>query len=216
METIKELGCTPLSEFSHLPDKAVLKVACILEDIQVRISAKTQKKFAITKIGDGGELYEMPIWPELFEAKGKILDDNALLIAVIQIDKKEEPLKIHCKWIEDITKLDEKLPEEFEEAYQDAKKFSLKSEKREAKMEKEVKKGVKLHVDIDKISLAKVLELKRLVAESPGGQAVDIVFQSNQKGIATVSVDAGRGVNLTPELEAKIKNLPYVTEILLV
>ena len=32
--------------------------AFILEDIQVRISAKSQKKFAITKIGDGGEQFE--------------------------------------------------------------------------------------------------------------------------------------------------------------
>jgi DNA polymerase-3 subunit alpha len=214
--TIKELGCTPLSEFNNLPDKSVVKVACILEDIQVRISAKTQKKFAITKIGDGGEQYEMPIWPELFEAKGRVLDDNALLIAVIQIDKKEEPIKLHCKWIDDITKLDAKLPEEFEEAYQDAKKFSLKTEKREAKMEKEVKKSVRLHVSMEKITLAKVLELKRIISDSPGGQAVDIVFQSEQKQIATISVDAGRGVNLTPELESKIKNLAYVTEILLV
>ena len=179
----------------------------------MRISSKTQKKFAITKIGDGGEQFEMPVWPELFEAKGRVLDDNALLVAVIQIDKKEEPFKLHCKWLDDLSSQDPKLAEEFEEAYQDVKKFVMKTEKREAKMEKEEKKGVKIVIDIDKVSIKKVLDLKRMIGGFPGGQALDIAFQSGQKEIANLSIDPGRGVDMTPELEAKIKALSYVTQL---
>ncbi len=214
-EKIKEHRCTPISEFAGLPDKTVVKAAFILEDIQVRISAKSQKKFAITKIGDGGEQFEMPVWPELFELKSRVLDDNALLIAVIQIDKKEEPFKLHCKWIEDLTSPDEKMAESFEEAYQDVKKMSAKSEKREAKMEKEEKKGIKLLIDIEKISIRKVLELKRLISGSPGGHAIDIAFVSGQKEVATLSIDAGRGVELSPDLEAKLRAFPYVNQLIL-
>ncbi len=214
-EKIKEFKCTPIAEFINLSDKAVVKAAFILEDIQVRISAKSQKKFAITKIGDGGEQFEMPVWPELYEAKGRVLDDNALLIAVIQLDKKEDPFKLNCKWLEDLTNPNEKLPEEFEEAYQDIKKLSLKFEKREAKMEKEEKKDVKLLIDIEKISIKRVLELKRLLAESPGGHAVNIVFQSGKKDIATLAIDAGRGIDFTPELEARLKSFPYVSQLTL-
>ncbi len=209
-EKIREFQCTPISELHNLPDKAVVKVACILESIQVRISAKSQKKFAITKIGDGGEQFEMPVWPELFEAKGRVLDDNALLIAVIQIDKKEEPLKLSCKWLENLNNSDEKLGDEFESAYKDAKKSSAKFEKREAKMEKEEKKPIKLVIDINKISMKKVLELKRIFAESPGGHAVDISFQSDEREIATLAVDAGRGIALTPEFEARLSGLTYI------
>ena len=212
-EKIKEFRCTSLGDFAELPDKSVVKVACILEDLQMRISSKTQKKFAITKIGDGGEQFEMPVWPELFEAKGRVLDDNALLVAVIQIDKKEEPFKLHCKWLDDLSSQDPKLAEEFEEAYQDVKKFVMKTEKREAKMEKEEKKGVKIVIDIDKVSIKKVLDLKRMIGGFPGGQALDIAFQSGQKEIANLSIDPGRGVDMTPELEAKIKALSYVTQL---
>ncbi len=212
-EKIKEFRCTPFSEFAELPDKTVVKAVFILEDIQVRISQKTQKKFAITKIGDGEEQFEMPVWPELFEAKGRVLNDNALLIAVIQIDKKEEPFKLHCKWLDDLANPDPKLPEEFEAMFQDIKKMSAKFEKREAKMEKEEKKGVKLHVNIDKISISKVLDLKRLMISAPGGHPVDIAFLSNGREIANIAIDAGRGIDFTPEIEARLKSLPYVTQI---
>jgi DNA polymerase-3 subunit alpha len=215
-EKIKSFKCTELSSFQDLPDKSVVKCAFILEDIQVRISQKSQKKFAITKISDGGQQFEMPIWPDLYEAKAKVLDDNALLIAVIALDKKEEPMKLSCKWLEDLTIEDEKLAENFEEAYQDAKKFAIKTEKREAKMEKEEKKPVKLTLEMEKVSLSKILELKRLMTSSPGGQSVEIVFRSNGKDHSTLSIDAGRGVNLTSELEAKIKSLNCVLELKLI
>lgn len=215
LEKVATLACTPLKELGNLSDREVVKIACILEDIQVRISNKTQKKFAIVKIGDGGELFEMPIWPELFEAKASVLDDNALLVAVVQIDKKEEPFKLHCKWIDDLTRLDETLQKEFEEVYQDAKKFSAKSEKRDAKKmeQQEEKKGVKLLIDIEKITIKKVVELKRLLESAPGGQSVDLIFQSNQKEIATLAIDAGRGVNLSPELSSQLKALPYILSL---
>ena len=213
------LGCVRIGELVKLPDREVVKIACILEDIQVRISAKTQKKFAIVKIGDGGEAFEMPIWAELFEAKGGVLDDNALLIGVIQIDKKEDPFKLHCKWIDDLKTF---VPKDLDDAFKAATKGF---EKREGpasqkivgegkKMEMDPKKGVKLFVDIDKITMKGVLDLKRLLGASPGGQSVDIDFQSNQKNIATLAIDAGRGINLSSELEAKLKNLQYITEIL--
>jgi DNA polymerase-3 subunit alpha len=216
MEKIKTLGCVSLSDFSDLSDKSVVKCAFILEDIQVRISQKSQKKFAITKISDGGQQFEMPIWPDLYESKAKVLDDNALLIAVVALDKKEEPMKLSCKWIDDLTSEDEKLGSEFEAAFQDAKKYALKTEKREAKMEKEEKKPVKLMVDIEKVTLAKVLELKRILTSSPGGQAIEIVFQSSGKDHSTLSIDAGRGVNLTPETEAKIRTLSFVSDLKLI
>ena len=91
---LKRLSCTPLSEIESLPANSVCRIAFIIEGLVIKISAKTQRKFAILTVGDGHERFELPIWPDLYEEKGALLADNQLLYGVIQKEVQEGQIRI--------------------------------------------------------------------------------------------------------------------------
>ena len=49
--------------------------------------------------------------------------ENQLLYAVLQVDKKEEELRLSCRWLDDLTKADEKMIEACDKAYDKAKQM---------------------------------------------------------------------------------------------
>ncbi|TXI40421.1 MAG: DNA polymerase III subunit alpha, partial [Nitrosomonas sp.] len=104
---LSRLSCVPLSKIEVFDHDAVFRAAFLVEGVQVKISAKNQKKFAILTIGDGIECFEMPIWSEMFEEKRHLLAENQLLYAVLQLDKREEVLRLSCHWLEDLAKVND-------------------------------------------------------------------------------------------------------------
>ena len=84
----------------------------ILDEISIKISAKTQKKFAILHISDGHLRFEVPVWAELYEKKGHMLTESQLLYAILQVDRREGDLKLQCKWIDELAHADNKMIEE--------------------------------------------------------------------------------------------------------
>ena len=99
----------------------VFRSAFIVESVQIRIAAKSQKKFAILTISDGIERQELPVWADLYEEKSHLLHENQLLYAVLQMDKKGEELRLSCRWLDDLTKADEEMIEACDKAYDKAK-----------------------------------------------------------------------------------------------
>ena len=195
-------GCTMIAELHQCQDREVVKIACVLEEVQVRISNKHQKKFAIVKISDGIDTIELPVWSDLFESKGSLLVENALVMVIAQVDKKEDPLKLSCKWIGDLVTLNAQECDEI------LKRSTVLREGK--KVDIEVKQEVKLTIDIDQITMKGVLGLKRLLGTYPGGQAVQITFLSGEREVAVLGIDAGRGIHLTPELETILKERNYI------
>ncbi len=66
---LPRLSCVPLHNVEEMDHDALFRSAFIVESVQVRISSKSQKKFAILIINDGFESHELPIWSELYEEK---------------------------------------------------------------------------------------------------------------------------------------------------
>ena len=132
-EFIEPLECTPLDKLADLPDREAIKAVFVVDTLQVRISQRTQKKFAILVISDGLERYELPVWPELFESSAHLLDENALLLGVLQIDKREETLRLNAKWLGGLSDCKENGIEKFEEAYKGAVGQSKSDRKRGGK-----------------------------------------------------------------------------------
>jgi DNA polymerase III subunit alpha len=118
---LKQLSCIPLIDIEQMDHDAICRAGFLIETVQTRISAKSQKKFAILRISDGMESYELPIWPELFEEKGHLLIENRMLIGVLQVDKKEETMRFGCKWLADLSQVSDQLMEECDQAYDKAK-----------------------------------------------------------------------------------------------
>jgi DNA polymerase-3 subunit alpha len=214
---LSRLSCIPLSQLDDLDHDAVFRAAFIVESIQVRLSSKTQKKFAILMINDGMESYELPIWSDLYEEKQMLLKENQLLYAVLQVDKREEIVKLSCRWLDDLTRADEAMIEDCDRAFDKAKsfvarqsKFSKGKEGQKEKMKPEKKveeKEISLKFDADKGRLSHIIQIKEIFEQHRGPVPVYIEFISGEAKVATLQIDSRWGVTDTPQLYEALQKL---------
>jgi DNA polymerase-3 subunit alpha len=217
----------PFAQIETMPPDSVFRCAFIVETVQVRLSSKSQKKFAILMISDGMERYELPIWPELFEEKGHLLRDNQLLYAVLQLEKKEGELKLNCRWLDDLSQADEAMVAACDMAY-DKAKYQAKQRTQYVKNDKAADKSgdkpkekqenpvvsnpakknaepIKIQVDADKVSLSHILKMKQLFEKHRGAQPLQIDFLGTGRHIASLHIGAAWGIESTPQFEAELR-----------
>lgn len=218
---LQRLSCVPFSHFESLSHGSVVRCAGIIEGAAVRISAKTQKKFAILMVGDGLDRYEVPVWPDLYAEHTELLAENQLIYAVLQLEKQDGSLKLQCRWIDDLTKVDEKMIEACDDAYNKAKALVRNLERREkkvksqpaAKPEKEIQEKLVLHIDADAVQLSQILELKTNFLAAPGSSHISLQFYSGQTKVGEIAIQDPWGVKLEAALEAKLKKIPSILKM---
>jgi DNA polymerase III subunit alpha len=233
-KTLRTLSCVPLRKVEELEADTIFRTAFIVESLNVRISAKTQKKFAIMEISDGMERYELPVWPEMYEEKGHMLFENQLLYAVIQVEKKEGTTRLSCRWFDELKKANDTMIEECDRAFDKAKlmaermRMRASMPKKEKSAEKKQKKkddGKKtmkkdedertekpllVSLDADTATMNGVLAMKKAFGEHSGGRAAKIDFQRDGSPFASVDIDSKWGVEASPEFNKKMKDIPGV------
>lgn len=225
---LARLSCTPLHEVEKLDHDTIFRGAFIVEAVQVRIASKSQRKFAIVMISDGMERYELPIWSDLYEEKGHLLQENQLLYAVLQVDKRERSTKLSCKWFDNLRQADESVIESCDRAYDKAKmmlgRFNLYSknkktvkkpgEKEAKKVENKVveskEKILKMKIDADSAHLSHILRLKELFKQHSGTSPISIDFCINDDAVAALEVASNWGVEITAELKRRVKEIPSI------
>lgn len=231
-DVLKRLSCVPLSQVEAMPHDTVFRTALIVESAEARMSSKTQKKFAILSVGDGIDRFELPIWSDLYEEKAHLLKDNQLLYAVLQVDKKEENVRLSCRWLDDLSNINEGMVEACDKAFDKAKmqaqKFAkAKSEESKSKSVqlspkpvKEEKKvefsSLKIGIDADKIRLSQVLELKKIFAEKRGTTPVQMEFLTGERLIATLHIDSKWGIKADGAIQEKLKGYASVLRVELI
>jgi DNA polymerase-3 subunit alpha len=181
------------------------------------------------------ENFELPMWSDLFEEKGHLLKENQLLYAVLQTEKKDEELRLSCRWIDDLTQANEAMIEACDLAYDKAKhqvaKFahhknnssktasgSDKTKPKEGKptMETKVKAPVAaapvkaqgplvLRVDADAVKLSHILNLKRTFEAHRGSVPVQLEFLIGSQSVATIHIDTKWGVEVTSGLHEALE-----------
>lgn len=216
---LNRLSCVSLAEVEDLGHDAVFRSAFIVESVQVRLSSKTNKKFAILMINDGMESYELPIWSDIYEEKPLLLKENQLLYAVLQVDKREETPRLSCKWLDDLTRADEEMIKDCDNAYDRAKMFIARQNKfgkgkeKEPKKEKPVEKKIEepktfsLKFKAEAVRLSHILQAKEIFNEHRGSTPVQIEFMLEDDIIASVHIDSRWGVTITPQLQEALKAL---------
>lgn len=223
-EILQRLSCVTLNFVHTASHDTVFRAAFILETVEVRFSNKSQKKFAITTISDGIDAFELPIWPEMFEQKGHILRENQLVYAVLQVDASQEDPRLSCKWIDDLTRADEQMIHDCDEAFDKAKmqaaRFAAmkergkttekKPEQKAAPVKEETKKKLHVSLKADLTRHTSILKLKNIFEEHRGSSPIQIDFQTPQGMLASLQIDARWGVQETPEVLDKLKELPFV------
>lgn len=216
---LQRLSCVPLCELEKLDHNGLIRAAFIIESVQTRISQKSQKKFGILTISDGMETYELPIWPDLYEEKGALLEVNQLLYAILQVDKREESLKLSCRWLGDLTKVNEEMIQACDKEHDrikfQATRFTPPSkqvpmQERNASEKKSLQEKFTIKLNIQATRLTHILKIKELLFSHPGSTPLQISFYAAEKCMGTLHFSSG----ITPadSFFSALKTLPGYLE----
>ncbi len=225
-ELLQRLSCVNLEKIGQLENGAVCRVGFVIESVNIRLSSRSGRKFAILTIGDSDVRYELPIWSDLFDEKGHLLLENQLVYAVVQIEKEiGGEIKLRCRWLDDLSRANEEMVQACDLAYDkarmqakmsqfrgNAKKKSQKVEKPEKKKE-DVVKMLKLKLDAKTMRLSHVLELKRMFRDQPGKSEIVMEFCLGARIVGKVSIDSTWGISLSEELKDRLDAHPAVVEV---
>lgn len=204
-----QLGCIPLSEVVNLEHGAFARTAFIVDSVTTRIATKSGRKFAILTISDGFEGFELPVWPELYEEKGHMLTENQLLFAVLGVERRDEGLRLNCKWFDDLTRVDGTMIDSADRAFDQAKgQSAFRTSKYQGEGRVKVEGSLTLIFDLDRIRHSHVLTLKELLLRSAGPRKVKLSFVSNGREIGLLRLDARMGVEASEEFKSAVTALP--------
>lgn len=212
---LQRLSCVPLRKVEEMDHNHLFRSAVIIEAASTRISAKSQKKFAILTVSDGVATFELPIWPELYEEKGHLLKENQLLYTILHVEKGEEETKLTCKWLEDLTLVSEEMialcDQQFDKARQSIERLQYAKQKRAETPKKEEKKEkndpIILEINASACRLTHIVQLKELFASSRGPSPIRLIFKEEGAPLATLHIDPPWGITSSSELQLKIKEI---------
>jgi DNA polymerase III subunit alpha len=227
---LKKLSCVPLNQLDSFPNNSIVRSAFIIEECKVRVSAKTNRKFAILRVSDGLENTELPIWPELFDSKQGVLTENKLMYSVIKLEERGGEKRYTCCWLDDLTAINEQMTLECDQAY-DRAKFQIErfarlaqkggADKKEKKgtnnkqvknMQRKPEKEKLLNVfmDINRTRLSEIVMFKDILKKHPGSSEVQLGFSKDGQDVAQIFVSELLTVNLSEDLK---KDLQAISSI---
>lgn len=214
-----QLGCTYLSELSHLEHGQVARVIFVIDGLQTKISIRTQKKFAILSISDQLDSLELPIWTDVYEQKASLFFENALMYAIIQVDKKEEGFRLTARWLSSLTSLSQEEIAQADKAHDMAKMMGGRSKKNGVKMKTKsldsqtpgsIAGKLELLLDINQITLSHIMELKKLFQQYSGNTVVCLYFLDQKEEVGQLNIDATFGVTLQPEFLEILRQFSFL------
>jgi DNA polymerase-3 subunit alpha len=226
---LQKLSYTSLEKVEEMSHETVFRSAFIIESIQARIAFNSQKKFAIVTVSDGIERQEIFIWTDLYEEKGHLLKENQLIYALLQVDKKDE-LRLSCRWLTDLTRVNEEVITACDKAYDKAKyqiermahmkqtnpkeqtKNSSKMNSQKEKAPSEIK-PLSIILDADSTRLSHVLQLKQLFAEHRGTIPIQIQFHRANQPLAHLHIESKHGVLASQQLKEKLQQMKCVLSL---
>lgn len=215
---LKKLSCVSLTELLELPKDGPCRIACIIEGVTIRVSVKNQRKFAILKISDNEERFELPIWSDLYEQKASLMLENQLLYAIVHKETTEGQIRLQCRWLDDLTRVDEAMIQACDLAYTQAQQFkSLKFREKTrnvhlAKKQKIMKK-LKIFIDANRAHLSHILLLKTTFRAHSGNSPIEILFTREAKQLGVLLIEQNWGVEHCMELENKIRSISSIDQI---
>ena len=189
----------------------VYKVVFIIESLTVRISNRTNKKWALMGISDGTTSFEVPVWPDMYEKISDIIEENKVVGAVLQVQTNDELLKIQCKWISPIDEVTKQMVNEMQKSFKRSKSWiqrdkSINQEGAKLTSKQNIEPFV-LKCDMDTITLNNILELKKIFKQHPGFRSVIVQMQREQETIATLELGQNLSIDDDDALNQKLKEI---------
>jgi len=216
-EILPRLSCVPMESLSDKAHSTPCRIAFIIDSVTVRIAQRSQRKFAILTISNGIEHFELPIWSDLYEAHSHLLNESQLIYAVVQVDKRDESLKLHARFLSDLTTVNEGVIKECDTAFENAQNNPLRESRRKEKPKEEVKvvdkPPITLHLDAKNMSLTRILELKKIFHDHPGFHPLILKFNHDTASVGQVDIGKDWGVDGSDEFKEKLEQLSFLSEL---
>lgn len=225
-ELLSKLKVSPIMAEQALGQCYAVKVACIIEEVQTKISSKSGKKFAILTISDRVQRYEVLIFSDLFEEVSHLFIENQLVLAIFIVDPRENPPRLQCKALEDLAKIsDPKKIEQLEHIFEACREMAKTEGQRRQRQrsssfesasgspnskvpanKEDSLKNLNFRINAEKMRFSDILALRKILSEHPGKHGVEIeIFCQDQKA-ASIEIDASRGVEVGEALENKLRS----------
>lgn len=201
-----ELGSQSFQEIKAFAHGTVCKAAFIIESVSVRISSKTQSKFAILTISDGNDRFELPIWSALYEEKKGLLSENRLIFSILQVDRESGLLRLRCHGIEDLACLGESQTKALEEVFERASQMVNTLPKKIAK----IAEKIEFKLDIDQIRFSHIVKLKKMFHKFAGDHPVALLFYTNHKLLGTLEIEPQWGIRPHKEFTDALKEFSFI------
>ena len=221
--SLRTLACISIQEALTVPTSTVFRMAFVVETCEIKITSKSQKKFAILSISDGNsENLEMPIWPDLYEENQPIIFENNLLWGVFAKETKDSETIISCKWIGQLRSITQKEIEKSYVAYEKAKsslsyRFSSKKTKnpQEIKNTQAAKDAPKtpitnIQIDLGKLRASHILALQKIFSNDKGSDLIQIAFVKNGKESTFLQLPP---TTLPENYESTLRKIPCVLDV---
>ncbi len=214
LHSLERLSAVPLAQIHTLPHQTVVRATFLIESITTRLASKTQKKFAILQVSDSTYTCELPIWSDLYEQYYALLQENQLLYAVVQVDRREETTKLQCKWLTDLKTVNEESVRACDTAFDRAKmhiqRQTMFRKSTPPPTEKPMTDSKQiLFMRMQEARLSHVLQVKTLLQRFPGSMPVEIRFLNGDghlQGIVTIPKE--RGIRVTTEFWNEWDRIP--------
>jgi len=218
-QLLPRLSCRELLSLQELREPTVVRLACIIEQAETRISQKSGKKFAILQISDGAESFELPIWPELYEQHSALLLDNQLIYVVVTVEPDDEKPRLQAKWLADLTKADEAMIIEADKAADKARASMRYYSQRPPKAAQErakpnaVTAAVTVQIDVTRAHLSHILEIKAVLRKHKGASPIKLLFSHDSQMYGAVEISSRWGVTPNKELATALKRCQSVLSV---
>jgi DNA polymerase-3 subunit alpha len=213
--TLLSAEVTSIEKAQETQKSDILIVSFIIEDIEYRLSQKTQKKFALVKVSDLSGVMELMIWSDLIESKGALLKENALMLGLLELEQKGGETRTLLK---DLFPLDNIQAAELlaqRERLRDVQKNILQKRMQQelrgnkAAMKEEKKEPIlKIVLDESTTTMQSICALKKLLNNHPGKSAVILEI-----GVSKLFIDSALGAKISQELLQSLQQLSFVNNL---
>lgn len=215
------LGTLSISEAEALPEGSLFRTAFVIESVEVKISSKTEKKFAIITISDMSDhVLEIPLWTDMYEQHLPLLVENKLLWALFLKEKRRDSneTQISCKWLGDLKKVDLAQVEESQVVFdkmasllQRQKNYSTQKKSPKASsiqktvsQESQIISAYTITFDMAKLRASHILKLKKIIVENPGTTPLNISFILNDLELYTLQPRSKYSISPSPAFHKEI------------
>lgn len=195
---LQPLSCLTVREALMLPDNTVFRTAFVVETVDIKISTKSQRKFAILNVSDAaGEALEIPIWSDLYDAHADILRENSLLWGVFSKERRNDESSLSCRFLAEVKNTSQMVVEQSYVAYEKAKSQLAASRRGTSKKEKKAGEkevpvaatpAVTVCLDISAFRASHAVSLACLLKAQQGKDRVRISFVQQGKERASLQL----------------------------